>query len=61
LDKFDDALKLFGEDARLRQARSKVEKRRNPLVPFIGREHFLNRELGKLRHRTLERLGKNGV
>jgi hypothetical protein len=54
-------LKLFGEDARLRQARSKVEKRRNPLVPFIGREHFLNRELGKLRHRTLKRLGKNAV
>src|SRR5882724_5490376 len=57
LDKLDDATKLFGEDARLRQARSKVEKRRNPLVPFIGREHFLNRELGRLRHRTMKRLG----
>ncbi len=61
LDKLDDALKLFGEDARLRQARSKVENRRNPLLPFIGREHFLNRELGKLRHRALKRLEKNGV
>jgi len=61
LDKLDDALNLFGEDARLRQARSKVEKRRNPLLPFIGRDHFLNRELGKLRHGTLKRLGKNGV
>jgi tetratricopeptide (TPR) repeat protein len=61
LDKLDDALELFGEDPRLRQARGKVEKRRNPLVPFIGREHFLNRELGRLRHRTLKRLGKNGV
>jgi tetratricopeptide (TPR) repeat protein len=61
LDKLDDALKLFGEDTRLRQAHSKLENRRNPLLPFIGREHFLNRELGKLRHRALKRLGKDGV
>src|ERR1700704_2166978 len=59
LDKLDDALELFGEDARLRQARSKVQNRSNPLVPFLGRQHFLNRELGKLRHRTLKHLGKN--
>ena len=59
LDKLDDAMELFGEDARLKQARSKVQNRRNPLVPFIGRQHFLNRELGKLRHRTLKHLGKN--
>jgi tetratricopeptide (TPR) repeat protein len=60
LDKLDDALELFGDDARLKQARSKVQNRRNPLVPFLGREHFLNRELGKLRHRTLKHLVKNG-
>ena len=58
LDKLDYALGLFGEDARLKQARCKVEKRRAPLVPFFGREHFLNRELGKLRHRILKNLGK---
>ena len=58
LDKLDDATKLFGEDARLRQARSKVQNRRAPLLPLIGRGHFLNRELGKLRHRTLKTLGK---
>src|SRR5712664_559911 len=61
LDKFDDALKLFGEDARLRQARRKVDKLRNQILPLIRREHFLHRELGKLRHGTLKRLGKNGV
>jgi tetratricopeptide (TPR) repeat protein len=59
LDKLDDAMELFGEDTRLKQARSKVQNRRNPLVPFLGRQHFLNRELGKLRHRTLKHLGKN--
>jgi len=58
LDKLDYALGLFGEDTRLTQARSKVEKRRAPLLPFIGRTHFLNRELGKLRHRILKSLGK---
>ena len=40
LDKLDDAVQLFGEDARLRQARSKVQNRRNPILPFFGRAHF---------------------
>jgi tetratricopeptide (TPR) repeat protein len=59
LDKLDDAVQLFGEDARLRQARSKVQNRRNPILPFFGRTHFLNRELGKLRHRALSYLEKD--
>src|SRR5260370_33185722 len=58
LDKLDEAVELFGEDARLKRARGMVVNRRKPLLPFMGREHFLNRELGKLRHRTLKRLGK---
>jgi hypothetical protein len=58
LDRLDYALGLFGDDARLKQARCKVEKRRSPLLPFFGREHFLNRELGRLRHRILKSMGK---
>ena len=58
LDKLEHALRLFGNDARLVQARSKVEKRRAPVLPFFGREHILNRKLGKLRHRILKSLGK---
>ena len=58
LDMLDNALELFGEDGRLKQARSKVQNRRPLVVPFFGREHFLNRELGKLRHRVLKGLGK---
>jgi tetratricopeptide (TPR) repeat protein len=54
LDKLDDALELFGEDPRLKLARSKVKNRRAPLLPFLGREHFVNRKLGKLRHRILK-------
>ena len=58
LDKLDSALKLFGDDARLKRARAKMMKRRAPLLPFFGRTHFLNRELGKLRHRILKSLDK---
>jgi tetratricopeptide (TPR) repeat protein len=58
LHRLDGALRLFGDDARLKRARSKMEKRRAPLVPFFGRQHFLNRELGKLRHRITKRLDK---
>lgn len=58
LDRLDRALELFGEDARLKQARCQVEKRRAALLPFIGRAHFLNRKLGKLRHRMLKSLDK---
>jgi tetratricopeptide (TPR) repeat protein len=58
LDKLECAMRLFGEDARLVEARGKVEKRRAPVLPFFGRGHFLNRELGKLRHRILKGFDK---
>jgi Flp pilus assembly protein TadD len=58
LNKLDAALRLFGNDARLKRARSKVVQRRAPVLPFFGRNHFLNRKLGKLRHRMLKRLDK---
>ena len=61
LDTLDTALELFGENERLRFARSKVEKRRSYVLPFFSRQHFLNRELGKLRHRTLKRLGEENI
>ena len=58
LHRLDGALRLFGDDARLRRARNKVVNRRSPVLPFFGRNHFLNREFGKLRHRILKRLDK---
>jgi tetratricopeptide (TPR) repeat protein len=54
LHKLDYALGLFDNDPRLVRARSKIEKRRNPILPFLERGHFLNRQLGKLRHRILK-------
>jgi tetratricopeptide (TPR) repeat protein len=58
LDTLDTARELFGDDERLMRARSHVEKRRSPVLAFLNREHYLNRELGKLRHRALKHLGK---
>lgn len=54
LHKLDYALGLFEDDPRLKRARSKVEKRRSSVLPFLERDHFLNRKLGKLRHRILK-------
>jgi Flp pilus assembly protein TadD len=45
-------------DPRIRRARANLGRRRSPVLPFLEREHFLNRGLGKLRHRVLGRLGK---
>jgi tetratricopeptide (TPR) repeat protein len=53
LHKLDGALRLFGNDARLKRARNKVVKRQVPVLRFLERSHFLNRELGKLRHRVM--------
>jgi Flp pilus assembly protein TadD len=55
LDRLHSASRLFGNDARLKRLRCKLQKRSAPLLPFLGRKHFLNRELGKLRHRILKK------
>jgi tetratricopeptide (TPR) repeat protein len=60
-DTLDAALEIFGEDESLRQVRSRLEKRRSPVLSFFSRDHFLNRKLGKLRHGALKRLGKKGI
>jgi Flp pilus assembly protein TadD len=56
LHRVERALKQFRNDSRLKRLRSKVLNRRAPLLPFLKRTHFLNRSLGKLRHRLLEKL-----
>ena len=54
IDVLDRALEIFGTDARLKKARTRVEKRRSPVVPFLSRQNFVNRGLGKLRHRAIK-------
>jgi tetratricopeptide (TPR) repeat protein len=58
VDRLHSASKLFGNDPRLRRARSKLQRRLSPVLPFLARDHFLNRKLGKLRHRILNRPNK---
>src|SRR5256885_13328677 len=58
LDRLHSASKLFGNDGRLKRLRSKLQKRSSPVLPFLDRKHFLNRELGKLRRRILDKLDK---
>jgi tetratricopeptide (TPR) repeat protein len=58
LDTLDKALLLFGKDERLERARAKADSRRAPLLPFLGRDNFLNRGLGRLRHVILKKLSR---
>jgi len=55
----DTALSYCGTDTRIRRMRGKLGRRGSPVLPFFGRENFLNRSLGRLRHRVLVRLGKS--
>lgn len=52
IETLDRAKESFGPDARLVKARSRVEKRRSPVLPFLPRQSAVNIKLGKLRHRV---------
>lgn len=58
LHRVNRALQLFHKDARLKRLRGKVTDRRAPLLPFLKRTHFLNRQLGKWRHLLLQKIDK---
>ena len=47
-------MKNVGRNHRLHLALSKLTDRRQPIIPFLEQKNFLNRYLGKLRHRTLK-------
>jgi Flp pilus assembly protein TadD len=49
----DRAQASLGRDVRIQRARLKLGNRRSPVLPFLDRQHVLNRELGTLRHRLL--------
>jgi Flp pilus assembly protein TadD len=55
----DAASRYCGVDSRLKGARSRLGKRRSAVLPFLQRQNFLNRNLGKLRHRVLKQLRKS--
>jgi Flp pilus assembly protein TadD len=51
-------LKFARRDVRLNIAMNKLVPRRSPVLRFLGRTHPINRQLGILRHRTLNIFGK---
>jgi Flp pilus assembly protein TadD len=55
----DRGLIYFSADSRIRRARADLGRRCSPVLPFLEREHFLNRSLGKLRHRVSGHAGKS--
>jgi len=59
IEALDAALELFSKDQRLKRARSRIEKRRAPVLSFLDRDNVLNKHLGKLRHRAFKRSGKD--
>jgi predicted Zn-dependent protease len=56
IETLDRARESFGPDVRLVKARSRIEKRRAPILPFLDRQNALNKSLGKLRHRASKRV-----
>ena len=54
----DRSLMYLRADARIKRARANLGRRGSPVLSFLDRGHFLNRSLGKLRHRVLGRMGK---
>jgi len=55
----DRGLIYFRVDPRIKRARANLGRRCPPVLSFLEREHFLNRGLGKLRHRLSGSLGKS--
>jgi Flp pilus assembly protein TadD len=52
-------LKYARRDVRLNLAINRLVQRRAPVFTFLSRRHPLNRQIGRLRHRTLEMLGRS--
>jgi Flp pilus assembly protein TadD len=58
IEVLDSALRRFGRNGPVERERSKLGKRGSPVLPFLSREHSLNRALGQLRHEAKRRLKK---
>ena len=55
----DRSLMYLRVNARIKRARASLGRRGSPVLSFLDRGNFLNRSLGKLRHRVLGRFGKS--
>ncbi len=51
IETLTQGMTMTKRDARIAEALSRYGRRRPPVIPFLERDHFLNRGLGKLRNR----------
>jgi Flp pilus assembly protein TadD len=58
LETLQAGLKYARRDIRLNLAINRLIQRRSPVFSFLSRRHPLNRQIGRLRHRTLEMIGR---
>jgi len=58
VDTLSMGLQYTKRDPRLQRLLLKLGVRRAPVIPFLDRRNFLNRQLGKLRHRMHKLVGE---
>jgi Flp pilus assembly protein TadD len=58
LETLQAGLKYARRDIRLNLAINRLIQRREPVFSFLSRRHPLNRQIGRIRHRTLEMIGR---
>src|SRR5579864_5390619 len=59
VDALQAGLKYARRDVRLTIAMNKLVERRSPVLTFLTRQNPLNRQLGMLRHKTLQMFGQD--
>src|SRR2546426_10684871 len=59
VEALQSGLKYARRDVRLNLAINRLVQRRAPVFTFLSRRHPLNRQIGRIRHRTLEMLGRS--
>ena len=58
VETLDAASRYCAADRRVDRMRGNLGRRSAPVLPFLDRNNFLNRRLGRLRHRLRERVRK---
>jgi len=58
IETLSQGLQMTKQDARIAEMLRRYGFRRPPVIPFLDRDHFLNRKLGQLRYRVLTSLGR---
>ena len=60
VEALQSGLKFAQRDVRLNMALTRLAQRRPRVLGFLNRQHPLNRQLGALRHRTMQLFGQSG-